>query len=151
MIRQHLQGIYERPGAVSRLLLEIHKVVPESPYAGIWAAAGISEGENDNSFAQRLLQQSIERIKQQQQSLPNRHRITLASAYNNLGVVSLKERGANQAAASLVNAIKTSSVVPAAPKATRAVKLSPGPNWRETFTAPSRSKRNARRAMGQAS
>ncbi|MCD0460738.1 trypsin-like peptidase domain-containing protein [Roseiconus lacunae] len=111
MIRQHLEGMVQRPGAVSRLLLEIHKVIPESPYAGVWAAAGISEGENDNVFAKRLLQQSIERIENQQEHLPGRHSMTLASAYNNLGVVALKDRGGNQAAASFTDAIRHSGVV----------------------------------------
>lgn len=113
MIRQHLPGMYERPEAVSRLLLEIHKAVPESPYAGIWAGVGLSEGENNLELAKRLLMQAVKRIEAQQEVMAGRHSMTLASARNNLGVVALKQQEANPAASSFIAGVQSSNVVSA--------------------------------------
>ncbi|KLU04258.1 hypothetical protein RISK_003844 [Rhodopirellula islandica] len=113
MIRQHLPGMYERPGAVSRLLLEIHKAIPESPYAGIWAGVGLSEGENNLELSKRLLLQAIKRIEAQQEVMAGRHSMTLASARNNLGVVALKQQEANPAASSFIAGVQSSNVVSA--------------------------------------
>ena len=104
MVRQHLSGLEERPEATSRILKEFHSSIPESPYAGLWASVGYSAGSNDLIVAKQLVLQTIKRIEQQQAFLPGRHATTLASAYNNYAIISLKESGSMACAGQLISA-----------------------------------------------
>ena len=104
MVRQHLSGLEERPEATSRILQRIHDEIPESPYAGLWAATGYSAGINELTVAKRLVSQTIKRIEDQQKYLPGRHATTLASAYNNLAIILLKDSGSAACAGQLTAA-----------------------------------------------
>ncbi len=110
-VREHLGGLLEQPAASSQLLVRFHQMYPASPYAGVWAAAGLSAGENDVAKAKTILMQSIDRIVAQRALSPQRHSTTLASAYNNLAVLHVKSHAANNAAIALTQAIAASSVV----------------------------------------
>ncbi len=67
LVVEHLRSIHDRPKTVERLLLEIHNSIPESPYAGLWAAVALSAGSNEYSRAAVLLKQLIGRIEKQQE------------------------------------------------------------------------------------
>ena len=108
---EHLRNLHERPKTVQRLLIELHKEFPESPYAGLWASVAYNIGNNQHSRARTLLRNVIHRIEKQQEVDPQRHRMTLASAKNNLAVCYIKERKGDSASARLVEAIKIGNVL----------------------------------------
>ena len=110
-VTEHLPNMQSRSAGVSRVLREVHRIYPESPYAGIWAAVGAAEGENQNKMAKTLLGQAIRRIEQQRDHVAARHNMTLAAAKNNLAVVMLKMQNVDPAAAQLVQAVEASRIV----------------------------------------
>ncbi|MEM6691337.1 MAG: hypothetical protein AAF664_18060, partial [Planctomycetota bacterium] len=109
-IRQHLPSLENRPDAVGDILLEIHKAIPESPYAGLWASVAFSRGVNDLVVAKKMIIQTIDRIENQQKYNPGRHRMTHVSALNNYGIIAMKQTGSDAAAGQLIQALKHSSI-----------------------------------------
>lgn len=112
LVVEHLRSVQERPKTVVNLLLEIHNTIPESPYAGLWAAVAMSEGTNDFSRAATILRQVISRIEAQQKVSESRHTMTLVSASNNLAICYIKNRRGDSAAAQFINAIESRKVTP---------------------------------------
>jgi S1-C subfamily serine protease len=109
---EHLRSIHERPKTVQGLLVKIHNAIPESPYAGLWAAVALSQGANEHTRAAVLLKDVVRRIENQQSIDPSRHRMTFASASNNLAVCLLKDRRGDSAAARMIMAINSRSKIP---------------------------------------
>ena len=112
MVRQHLNSLQERPEATSLILKQLHQQIPESPYAGLWAAVGYSAGTNDLTIAKSMISQTIQRIEEQQKYLPTRHRTTLASALNNYAIISMKEVGSAACAGRLTSALQATDIAP---------------------------------------
>ncbi|WP_390620420.1 trypsin-like peptidase domain-containing protein [Stieleria varia] len=94
-------------------MIEMHNAIPESPYAGLWAAVALSHGSNEHVRASVILKSVVQRIEKQREIDPERHRMTLASANNNLAVCLIKSKRGDSAAAKLVEAIESCPQVPA--------------------------------------
>ena len=103
----YVEQIASTPKDASEPLKEHHINFSDSPYGGLWAAVCLVEGENRTAEAARILLQVIKRIEHQQQTDPNRHAMTLASACNNLAVCKIREYDADAAAVHLVRALKS--------------------------------------------
>ncbi len=112
IVKDHFGSLYDRPEAVSQLLIEVHNAIPESPYAGIWAAVGMSAGQNDFRQARIILDDVVRRIEKQQEQFPERHAVTLASAYNDLSVCYVKSHKGDSAAACLKKAMESVRLIP---------------------------------------
>lgn len=112
IVKDHFGSLFDRPEAVSQLLIEVHNAIPESPYAGIWAAVGMSVGQNDYRQAKVILDDTVRRIEKQREQLPERHAVTLASAYNNLAVCYVKSHKGDSAAARLKDAMESVRLIP---------------------------------------
>ncbi len=112
LVKDHLRTVAERPQTVSRLLIEIHNEIKESPYAGLWAAVTLSCGSNEHSRAAVLLEDTLRRIEKQQDADPSRHRMTFCSANNNLAICLIKGRKGDSAATRMVRAIESVERMP---------------------------------------
>lgn len=123
-VSEHLTAIQQAPSTVSVILKTMHRqktsnpFLPAgkrlSPYAGLWSGVALSAGDDrDPENAIQILKQVIIDITEQQKISAERHRMTLASAYNNLGICYIKTHNANNAAAQFINAITASRTVPA--------------------------------------
>ncbi|WP_417746006.1 trypsin-like peptidase domain-containing protein [Rosistilla oblonga] len=111
-VREQLPALRERPASTAQMLIELHKMFPESPYAGLWAAVALCEGENKVLNAKVILKQTISRIKAQQELAPKRHGRTLASAFNNLAICEIKERQNDSSANNMLKSIEATDSVP---------------------------------------
>tara|TARA_R110002049_G_scaffold2750_2_gene21703 strand:+ start:576077 stop:578032 length:1956 start_codon:yes stop_codon:yes gene_type:complete len=112
LVKSHLRSVNERPQTVSRLLIQIHNEFPHSPYAGLWAAVTLSAGSNEYGQARVILENTIRRIKRQQELDESRHRMTLCSANNNLAICLIKSRKGDSAATRMTEAIESLDRLP---------------------------------------
>ncbi len=111
-VTDHLRNLQENPKTVEGLLLGLHNDIPESPYAGLWAAVANISADNNHKAASSILRNVIKRIEEQQEVDPERHSMTLASANNNLAVCFIKARRGDSATMCMVKAMESRPAIP---------------------------------------
>ncbi len=111
-VKDKLGAVQTRPKTAADLFMQLHRDFPDSPYAGLWGAVALSEGNNEYEKAEKILRQTIDRINLQREVVNTRHAMTLCSAYNNLAIMHVKSKRGDYATTALVRSLGTATQIP---------------------------------------
>jgi tetratricopeptide (TPR) repeat protein len=91
-LHAQLMGLKSEPASSIQVLKEMEKGATTSPYASLWYAVALAVGENQIDDATRANERALKRCQNQREFDPTRHRLTLASVWNNQGILHIKKR-----------------------------------------------------------
>jgi hypothetical protein len=114
LVASHWERMITSPKAVLAILEQLHDEYPTGVAAGLifsCAQAGRG-GRAELEQAQKILDETILRLRSIQKELPKAHNETLISALNNRAILHLRERKGNLAASLFGAATKLSESVP---------------------------------------
>ncbi len=156
-VREHLDQFEQAPSTKAEIFNTMHRAATQnpfapggksmSPYAGLWTSVALAAGANDQKKAIGILNQVLEDVKRQQDVSSERHRMTLTSAYNNLGILYIKDHRADTAAAQFVKAIEVNQNVPVVVRH-NAMQLSEASGKSAKLTLSNAHQNNLARAIG---
>lgn len=89
--------------------LVAHRESARAPYAGLAAAVVVAREVNDAEKAERLIVEVINRIEKIREYRPERHTTTLVSAYNNKGIIFMKQKSFAKACIAFTKALELST------------------------------------------
>lgn len=92
VLHGQLIGLKSQPASSIQALRELEIGTTTSPYASLWYAVALAVGANEIDDATRANERALKRCQNQREFDPTRHRLTLASVWNNQGVLHIKNR-----------------------------------------------------------